>query len=463
MKEYFKKTIILGAFLILIVSFVPSCEPFVDAAPPTTQLSGETVFEDPATVRAALANCYALLCNSVLLTGSIDGLSIKLGYYADELEPYGGGQSEFAFFQNNLIATNSTINTIWSNSYNLVYALNSVLEGLENSSGISAADKEIFTGEALLMRSIIYFNLTNLFGDIPYITTTDYRANTVIPKVSITEMYARLTADLNLAQQKLPVEYAAPSRTIPNKSVAAALLARLYLYEGNWTLASQKADEVINMTEFYALENDLGRVFLKDSQSTLWQLSPSIEGMATREGQNFIFTMGPPPSRALNPLLVQAFEASDMRKQYWIGTVSNGSSAWYHAFKYKQRIRTDVSAEYSVVLRLEELYLIRAEARSHTGDLTGAANDLNVIRHRAGLQAIQATTPAQLQDAVMLERRLELFCEHGHRWFDLKRSGLAGPTLSQSKPGWNSTDILWPLPQNELLLNPALLPQNTGY
>ena len=65
--------------------------------------------------------------------------------------------------------------------------------------------------------------------------------------------------------------------------------------------------------------------------------------------------------------------------------------------------------------------------------------------------------------AIELERRLELFTEWGHRWFDLKRTGRAGTVLSVIKEDWESTDLLLPIPQNEMELNQNLVPQNPGY
>jgi hypothetical protein len=61
------------------------------------------------------------------------------------------------------------------------------------------------------------------------------------------------------------------------------------------------------------------------------------------------------------------------------------------------------------------------------------------------------------------ERRIELFTESGHRWLDLKRTGRATAVLQVQKPNWSDTDGLFPVPQNEINVNPALLPQNNGY
>lgn len=464
MKNYVRQSIFCMVLLIVFASVISiSCESFVNTEPPNSQLSGDTVFEDSATARAALGNCYALLCDKVMVTGGIEGISVKLGYYSDEIIPYSSEQSEQVFFQNNLTALNSDIETFWNDSYNVIYSLNAIIEGVEASKGISTRDKEILAGEALVTRSLIYFNLVNLFGEVPYVVTTNYKDNIQITKMSVSGLYQKLSEDLTIAHEKLPIEYKTSSRTTPNKSVAAALLARLYLYQENWALASDKASEVINNSALYNMEEDLPKVFLMQSRSTLWQLSPSIEGAPTREGQSFIFTEGPPPSRALNTEFVQAFELGDLRKDFWIGNVTNGQSIWYFPYKYKQYTSMESSAEYSILIRLEELYLIRAEARAMAGDIIGATDDLNLIRSRAGLQNTVASGSLEMRNEIINERRFEFFCEQGHRWFDLKRTGLANEILSLSKPGWTTTDLLWPLPQNELLLNPALLPQNPDY
>jgi hypothetical protein len=88
---------------------------------------------------------------------------------------------------------------------------------------------------------------------------------------------------------------------------------------------------------------------------------------------------------------------------------------------------------------------------------------LDFVRNNAGLGGTTATTSAAIITAVMEERRFEFFTELGMRFFDLQRSGNLDATLSPVKPGWNTTDGLWPVPQSELLINPNLAPQNAGY
>lgn len=117
-----------------------------------------------------------------------------------------------------------------------------------------------------------------------------------------------------------------------------------------------------------------------------------------------------------------------------------------------------------MVMRLAEQYLIRAEARIQQGKLDDGRNDLDAIRHRAGLPNLSTslTQPALLL-AVEQERKVELFAEWGHRWFDLKRTKRADAVLGPIKgANWQSTDTLYPIPSDAIRTN-ANLTQNEGY
>jgi hypothetical protein len=117
------------------------------------------------------------------------------------------------------------------------------------------------------------------------------------------------------------------------------------------------------------------------------------------------------------------------------------------------------------VIRVSELYLIRAEALVRSsGDLTAALADVNRIRTRAGVTARPATlTATEIQDEITLQRRLELAFE-GHRWFDLKRRGQNVVKTAAQGGGlaYGDTRTLAPVPNSEILANKNLA-QNAGY
>jgi len=446
----------------ILVLLLGSCDSFVDTDLSDSQLSSQTVFENATTANAAMTDIYARIRDTGLLTGQITGLSNLLGVYADELNFYGNGTSPLLPFYNNaLIASNNEVGEFWNSAYSQVYAANAVMEGVANSKSLDDATKSQLTGEALFVRALLHFYLVNLYGDIPYVTVTDYRANSTVTRIPVQTIYAKIRADLENAVSQLPESYTNPERTRPNKAAAHALLARLTLYAGEWAEAANEASAVLNSPD-YVFPAMLEAEFLKDSPATIWQLAPRNGVANTLEAQTFIFTSGPPPMVSLSDNLMEAFEPGDNRKSAWTKEVTDGTTSWYHANKYKELYNTAASLEYSIILRTAEMYLIRAEARAKQGDLIGAKEDVDVIRHKAGLPDTTAETANEIIEAVQKERRVEFFTELGHRFFDLKRTGTIDAILA-GKPGWNSNDQLFPLPEKELLANPFLRPQNTGY
>ncbi|MDQ1164657.1 RagB/SusD family nutrient uptake outer membrane protein [Flavobacterium sp. SORGH_AS_0622] len=453
------RLVMVAAYAGLIVS----CTNFTDIDLPKSQLSSESVFEDKGTADAAMTNIYSQIRENGLLTGNRAGLSALLGLYTDEQQFYGlSGTPQSNFYNNTLFASGTEIADLWNSSYNQIYGANAVLEGVAGSASLSATDKRQLTGEALFVRAIIHFYLVNSFGPVPFINSTNYKTNSIVSRMPETEVYGLIKKDLEDAVGLLTADYIGSDRVRPNKFAAKALLSRICLYMELWEESSDNASAVINQSDLYKWPQSNEGIFLKESASTIWQLMPSSAGSNTYEGNNFIFLQGPPPNAAVTSELINAFSDADLRKKNWLKSVTDGTSTWYHANKYKQQSATPSSVEYSIVLRTAEQYLIRAESRAHSGDLIGAKEDLNKIRNLAGLANTSAETAQQLIDAVLEERRLELFSEFGHRFFDLKRTGRLDGVLSQKKPKWKTSCRVLPLPQSELLLNPNLT-QNDEY
>jgi hypothetical protein len=434
---------------------------------PKNQLTSDAVFESRETTEAALRGIYGKMRGDGLLSGSFNGLGYLMGLYTDELDLYAFSSTGEAYQNHALLATDPIALGLWNSTYNQIYSANDVIEGVGNSVSLASEDRDRFKGEALFIRAYLHLLLVELYGDIPYIATTDYIKNTTVARMPRALVYNQIIADLILAKDLLPDTDISGEKVRPYAAVADAVLARAYLYTEQWALAEAASNRVI--AGFGALEPDLNKVFLKDAPGTIWQFKPNSDGDNTSEGSISIFTSGPPLNIALSNSLVDAFESGslaqpgDQRELRWIKRVSNSNGTWFHAFKYKQRENTGTSVEYSIQLRLAEQYLIRAEARIQQGDVTGAQQDINSIRNRAGLGNTTATSVDAVLDAILQERCVELFAEHGHRWFDLKRMGTAAEVLAPIKPGWRATDILLPIPEAELLLNPNLSPQNDGY
>jgi starch-binding outer membrane protein, SusD/RagB family len=448
--------------IIIVTLFCSSCKKFVTIPPPSTQLVSEAVYDDDATATAVLTGLYSKMIQNGVASGDNMSITLLCGLSADELKNYSAGATQGEFYLNALSPSNSNIQNIWSLSYKFIYSANAVLAGLNQSSGVSPAVKNELTGEAKFIRAFFHFYLVNLFGDVPLVLSTDYATNTNITRTSRNEMYKQIIQDLQDAKQLLLPDYSFSNgeRVRPNKYAAGALLSRVYLFTNEWQNAADEASYIIN-TGYFQLEADLNNVFLINSSEAIWQLEPVKPTLNTNEGYNFILT-GPPTNVSMTTSLQSSFEQGDLRKINWTNSLITTNDTFYYPYKYKVKISEDLS-EYSMVLRLSELYLIRSESRAHLSDFQGASDDLNIIRNRAGLSNSTAFTQLDLLSAIQHENQVELFCEWGHRWLDLKRTGTADSILSASKAGnWSATDSLYPIPTTQLQNDPAMS-QNPGY
>lgn len=448
--------------LVLVGVLLSSCEKALEPDYPDFLLSEEAVFENESTVNAALANIYAGLRDNSPVTGGVDGMGVLLGLYADELSYYReNAPIDNAFYNHTILPNNTAVGNFWNNSYSLIYSANKIVEGLEDCP-LEEEQRNGFMGEALFLRAYLHFYLTQLFGDIPYIQSTDYNENASVSRMPLTEVYQIMESDLLAAKNLLPVVEPSGERLKVSKGVASTMLAQLYLVTQQWEKAIGESTAVITEGT-YTWQTDLNSVFLKESPATIWQLKPEFEGSGTKEGETLIFDFGPPSLYALTDRFIEDFETGDLRKESWTRALTDGVQSWHHAYKYKQNYYGGSSTEYSILFRLAGQFLIRAEASLKLGNLQEARDDINVIRLRAGLDPTTANTQEEIRKEVQNQWRYEYFTEQGHRWFYLKRSDSANEILGPVKPGWKATDVLFPLPANELILNPNLNPQNPGY
>ncbi|MBO0355921.1 RagB/SusD family nutrient uptake outer membrane protein [Flagellimonas aurea] len=459
----FRKVLQAG-YLTLALLFLAlgSCEDFVDVDLPKDQITGEIVFQDPATVEAALGRIYSQLRENAFSTGRSSGITYLMGHYADELTLNAIDLPNVQVYaNNNVLPSDNTVKGYWDTGYSMIYEANRIMEGVDASTELSMEEKSQFMGEAKFLRAYAHFYLMHLFGPVPYITGTDYRVNSEIARLEVEQVYQKLIEDLTSAKESLPTLSGNPEKARANHWAASALLARVFLYQGDSESALAEAEYVINQSGYF-LETDLDNVFLIGSTETLWHLDTELEGTNTYEGFTFRVDI-PNPDTVLSETLINSFEAGDARFSSWINGVEDAGTTWYFPFKYKQASNTEQTLERSVMLRLAEIYLIAAEAATQTGNTTQGLMYLNAIRERADLAPLGASDANILLEAIWEERQHELFTELGHRFFDLKRTERATQVLQPIKPDWQATDVLLPLPESELLANPELKPQNDGY
>lgn len=468
---------------LCICLFSNGCKKFVEVDAPFTQTDVSKLFENSASATGALTSIYAQMVQSKNNNSYPYLIPLYTGLYSDELKSVSTTTEINMMYLNSLNSNTSLIYSFWTDTYNYIYQANAIIEGLNTYKEINATIKKQLIAEATFIRAYWYFYLVNIFGDVPLLTTTNYVVNAKAARTNQADIWNKIIKDLKDAQSNLSENYVNASDTAttsdrfrPNAYTATALLARAYLFKKEFDSAENEATKVIQNISLYDTV-PLNSVFQINSKEVIWQLmTPSgLSNNNSIEGLYFILKSSPLASTAFNcsgisNQLMNAFETNDKRKSTWIGTYTdttvNPHIQYYYPYKYHLTSSTASPQEYSVVFRLAEQYLIRAEARAQLGNISGAQSDLNIIRHRAGLPNTTASTKDALLTAIWHERQVELFCEYGHRWLDLKRTGQVDAVMQQVAPlkggTWNSDKASWPIPQTEITNDPNLT-QNPGY
>ncbi len=470
----------LTGIILCSLLFAMSCKKAVEAGNPETKIREQSVYNSAGTAAAVLTSLYVDL--SLV---EIEGVPFIVGLLSDELTLYNAPSAWYRPFYQNDITSDRFIG-MWMNIYGKVYVVNAAIEGLNNSTELSTDIKNQLLGEAKFMRAFYHFYLVNLYGDIPLVVTTDYSVNMLLPRTPVKTVYQQIINDLRAADSLMGDKYLdgyvtneTTERLRPTKWAAKTLLARAYLYNEEWAKAEAYASEVINHAALYELL-PLNQIFLKNSRETIWALQyVKKSDINAWEGLCFVLPSTGPDGGMypvyLNDFVLQAFESGDQRKEDWVGV-----AAGYHfPYKYKAGRLETAEVEYSIVIRLAELYLIRAEARIRQDKIAEGIADLNKLRERATdktappanqlKQLASNLSEEKAMEAVLHERYVELFTEWGHRWLDLKRTNTIDERMKIVTPAkgggeWRPFQALFPISPDEIKKNPSLRGhQNPGY
>jgi hypothetical protein len=357
--------------------------------------------------------------------------------------------------QNAIPADNVTTVATYQGIYKTINTVNSVIADVPGLTDplLSEAEKNKILGEAYFIRALGYFDLGRGWGGVQLQLkpTTDLSSAKGIKRSTLSQVYDQVLADLIQAETLLPDD--ATTRNRAQKSTARALRARLHLYRKEWASAENYATQVISNTKyqltpayagfftapFLSTESIFELTFSSNDKNSFWNLwYPSSAG-----GQ---FTLKPSAtfvSKVTDPAI------GGGRKALIAGSSPNNYGVLYNT--------TSSSTDPSYVIRLAEMYLIRAEARAQLNDYTGALEDLNVIRSRAGVPDFSSLSKVDILKAIEDENSIE-FAFEAHRWFDLVRTGRTGEVLGIT----NKNYWLLPIPLSDVLSDPDVI-QNPGY
>ena len=450
--------------LILLLS-AGACQEVLEPKP-VDLLVDELVLNEIADVQPVRLGMYNALRGTAAPT-------VIAGDFTADYVQFNGTFNDYRELSTKQItAANGAVDLLWQSLYRTIYVANFMLENLPKVTGVPEATRKQVLAEARFLRGWANFIGTNTYGDIPQVTTTDQAANRTIGRTAKAAILASVLADFEAALVDLPNVAAGSTNATTNaaflnKVNCRAALARYYLYQRNWTKAEELASSVIS-SGVYGLETNYVDVVTKDfPRESILEVGYNLTddpGTSTF-GLNNVFAGRREviPSNQLVLSLVST-EAGTRRETISFSTLNlRGNDNGWTVQKYGT-----ASAENNniVLIRLAEMYLIRAEARAQLGrqtGTTGAVADLNVLRARAKAPAITTTVQADVLLAVERERVYELAFE-GHRWYDLIRTGRVQAVMTAFSPNWNSRYERWPIPQTEIQQNPTLRgQQNPGY
>lgn len=444
-----KYIIALFAYLAL----ASSCQKELDLMP-NQQLESSVALSSDANVKIVLVGAYrtirysgtyggCLLRNSELLAGT------------GEISWQGTYNAPREIFNHTIISANGDVTAQWLQSYECINVCNNVLSAL---AVVNEDDREMVEGEALFLRSMMYFDLVRFYAQtyeagvpntqlgVPLVLTptTSITPESYVSRNTVDEVYTQVIKDLLRSIAVLPEEngYYATS------GAANALLARVYLQKGDFANARDAANRVIE-SGLYSLNSTYAAAFnneeytSEDIFSTKFTPADGINQMT----EFFSTTEYGGRDGDIEILYghLSLYQPDDDRLHlFWEGNDGIRSGKW--------------NTMYGLVnlFRLSEMYLVRAECNRRLGTNVGdtPVNDYNRVHTRAGLPPAVAVTV----DDITYERRLEL-ADEGPKIHDMKRLHQSVGSLP-----YNSPKLVFPIPEREMTSNPGLAgQQNEGY
>jgi starch-binding outer membrane protein, SusD/RagB family len=455
------KNIIL-LFMLGSLVLVQSCTKKLELEPKQS-IDASTALTTATDVEAAVIGAY-----SILAGGALYGTNLLLMPDLQAAENYaawrGTFQGQRQISLKNMTRDNSEASRTWIAAYRAINMANIVLA---NTNVVKDADmKDQLEGEALFIRGIMHFELVRFFAKpwgatasndhkgIVIKTKPTYTEEPVEGRASVKAVYDQVIADLTAAAAKLPDTR---DGIRADRYVALAFLARVYLQQSDYAKALQAANTVIQSGN-YEMNADVIEAFKKDlTDESIWEIEQDVQNNAgtSNDGMATFYASLPGIGRAdvrVDAGFINTYNSADLRKTEWYYL---GSGARPAPNQYTAKWTT--FEQNLPIIRLAEMYLIRAECNLRLGTSVGdtPANDLAQVRNpdRVGLPVIANPTLAD----VLQERIFELAFE-GVRIHDIKR--LRGST---GVFAWDNDKLVFPIPQREVDASRNVIEQNPGY
>jgi hypothetical protein len=464
----------------LVAAAATGCKSALDVDP-VTVVPEERAIIDAVSARAALAGMYDALQSTA--------------YYGERMFTWGELSADNASHvgtftsyadadQNVLTSDNGSIEATWDAMYDAIGRANVLIARVPTVPGLSDEDKNQMVGEAYFIRALAYHDLVKYFGGVPIRTepVASLQEASNITRASVGEVYTQILADLTQAEALMQVQRATRGGSVGG---VRALRARVLLYQAspgptgantaNWSAVENAATSMLSMSG-YALATAYSELFTATGGNTaedIFRLRFTDQDAFWAGYYFLVKSLGGRYEVAPTASIRNAFETTSDARYAWSIKNDPSRSSTQTPRYYAAKFPTATGTEHPHVIRLGEVYLIRAEARARQGiNLAGAVDDYSQLRIRAGLAphvfGVNVTDQASVLAAIARERRVELAFE-GDRWPDLVRTGQVVDVMRAHKASFSvpqtfaAHQILYPIPQNEIDVTAGRLTQNPGY
>lgn len=356
--------------------------------------------------------------------------------------------------------------------YSMIDQVHRILNAYPNITAANATEenaKKRIQGELLALRGIAYYEL--LIDFMPQGYDPAALAVPLVLKSELLQQPARNTVQEIMTQIEQDLAAGRAETLIPNapddplrlsQSAIAAYQARAALLRKDWDKAITYASEAITLSGKTLSMADYPDYFSDDNESeTIFKYRNSSEPQTL-----WIDTNGDIFFEPADKLKNLFDRDNDIRFNIFFGSGGGDTSI---VTKYPGSSRGPQTNDLKLV-RLAEMYLIRAEANAEKGQLTSAANDINELRREriTGYTDV-AFASKEIAISEILDERFKELSYEGFRFYDLKRRNLGiSRNLSDSRnPNWQNLPadsylFALPIPQREISANPNMV-QNTGY
>lgn len=467
------KNIIVG--LSLTIGLTTSCEDFLTTNP-TSSLVREQVVEDITGAKMLLQGTYRMMRDGNNVPGTYSPLGIGLLSVCSGVdmmindEQVGNNWYFYTYGTQRYEATSDVPVNMWSTMYKIISNANILISNIDNIQGEESTKNEI-KGQALALRARCYFNLVRFYQH----TYSIAKEKPGVPlqlepslesqaRSTVSAVYDQILKDLTTAETLL-AGYSRPSKDYYNKDVVTFLLANVYLTMNDWEKAESYANKIrtsydlMSISEYGAGFSTVNKEWVlgyqQTSQDYWWYDSPAC-------WYDFGQTNSPWQTEQVLPSnnFVEVIMKDDPRNLTIPNPIYEGK---YASIKFIE-LRNESPYGDLFDMRAAEMYLVEAEAAARQGKVQLAKEVLNELQTTRGAAVTTTTGQAGLIDAILLERRKEMWGE-GIDLFDILRlqksvvrTMAEGHYLDINIPA-NSNKLIMMIPEKEVINN-DLMEQN---